>query len=50
MIQFEPISELQESAELLKCSCDRLKAALTQRTVETSGEKIRTDLSCTEVG
>ncbi|CAD5117530.1 DgyrCDS6295 [Dimorphilus gyrociliatus] len=40
--------ELQECAELLKCSCDRLKAALTQRTVETSSEKIRTDLSCTE--
>eukprot|EP00106_Octopus_bimaculoides_P021358 XP_014788800.1 PREDICTED: unconventional myosin-Ib-like [Octopus bimaculoides] len=37
--------EAQEVAELLGCSYEELKTALTQRTVEARGEKLKTDLS-----
>ncbi|XP_029655810.2 unconventional myosin-Ib-like [Octopus sinensis] len=37
--------EAQEIAELLGCSYEELKTALTQRTVEARGEKLKTDLS-----
>lgn len=43
------LAEAQEIAELLGCSYEELKTALTQRTVEARGEKLKTDLSTADV-
>jgi len=40
--------EVYEVCDLLQCDSDSLVRALTQRTVETSGERVETDLSSTE--
>lgn len=43
------ITEAQEISELIGCSAEDLQTALTQRTVEARGEKLKTDLSTADV-
>ena len=42
-------SEIFEVCDLLQCDTGLLVSALKQRTVDTGGEKVRTDLSASEV-
>ena len=42
-------AEVYEVCELLLCEPEILLNALTQRTVETAGDRVTTDLSHTEV-
>ena len=43
------LSEIFEVCDLLQCDTRLLVSALKQRTVDTGGEKVRTDLSASEV-
>ena len=40
---------LDDAAELLGCSSENLTLALTQRTVEVRGERVKRDLSVNDV-
>ena len=44
------LSELEEVSELLGCSSSQLTKALTERVVNTGKDKVKADLSATEVG
>ena len=43
------LSELEEVSELLGCSSSQLTKALTERVVNTGKDKVKADLSATEV-
>ena len=49
-VYFLTPTEVYEVCDLLECDVGTLINALTQRTVETSGERVKTDLGSTEVG
>jgi len=43
------ISEIKDVCELFGCSTDLMFEALTQRTVEAKGDKVRRDLEVADV-
>ena len=42
---FSISSEVEDVGYLLECTCENLSEALTQRTVEVRGDKVKRDLS-----